>query len=505
MIQLPARLEGSLLERTGSLGIGRLRSAVTTRPAGCWRRALATSALLGVACVVGAAVTVVPPSQLLAGLAACLLIAIVMARPPSAAYILIGVTPLVAGMDRGLVVPVLRPNEALLVLVAAGLVLRGVVRAAGRGALPKLALDATDWSILLLAFTSSVLPLAWMLARGQPIAQDDLLYALMVWKYYGVYLVARCSVGTERQLSNCLWVAMISASVVAVVAILQSLKLFGVPYLLSRYFAPYGSAEALLNNRGGSTLALPIAVADLLTFNLAIAVGFLARGRGPRGALLVMGMLFVAGVLSSGEFSGATGLFLGVVTVALVTRRVRPLAGLVPAFIAAAYALRPVIDRRLQGFSSASGLPVSWTGRLYNLRSYFWPVLFSHGNVLLGVRPAARVATATMATGYIWIESGYTWLLWAGGIPLLLAFLYFLRTNLRQHLAVARSRDDAAGVAALAVAVALVVIGVLMVLDPHLTYRGSADLLFVLIGLTSGARRRLPRADQAQDGADHAR
>jgi hypothetical protein len=328
----------------------------------------------------------------------------------------------------------------------------------------------------------------------------------MVWKYYGVYLVARCSLGTERQLSRCLWVAMISALVVAVVAILQSLKLFGVPYLLSRYFAPYGSAEALLNNRGGSTLALPIAVADLLTFNLAIAVGFLTRRRrGPRRTLLVMVMLLVAGVLSSGEFSGATGLLLGVVTFALVARRVRPLAGLVPAFIAAAYALRPVIDRRLQGFSSASGLPVSWTGRLYNLRSYFWPVLFSHGNVILGVRPAARVATATMATGYIWIESGYTWLLWAGGIPLLLAFLYFLRTNLRKHLALARSRDDAAGIAALAVVVALVVIGVLMVLDPHLTYRGPADLLFVLIGLTPGARRRLPPAEQAQAGAAHGR
>jgi hypothetical protein len=499
VIHLPTSREDAPFGGTGSTGVVALRRTITRRARVGWRRALATIALLGVACAVGAAVTVVSPSLLLVGLVALLLIAVVAVHPPTAAYVLIGVTPLVAGMDRGLVIPLLRPNEALLVLVATGLVTRGVVRAAGAGSLPELAFGATDRSILLLAFTSSVLPLAWMAARGQPIAQDDLLYALMVWKYYGVYLVARCSVGTERQLRNCLWVAMVSASVVAIVAILQSLKLFGVPYLLSRYFAPYGSAEALLNNRGGSTLALPIAVADLLTFNLAIAVGFLARGRGHRGALLVMGVLFVAGVLSSGEFSGATGMLLGVLTIALVLRRVRPLAAFVPAFIAAAWALQPVIERRLQGFGSASGLPVSWTGRLHNLTSYFWPVLFSHGNVILGVRPAARVATATMATGYIWIESGYTWLLWAGGIPLLLAFLYFLRANLRQHLALARLRDDALGVAALAVSVALVVIGVLMVLDPHLTYRGSADLLFVLIGLADGARRRLPQTEPAKE------
>jgi hypothetical protein len=111
--------------------------------------------------------------------------------------------------------------------------------------------------------------------------------------------------------------------------------------------------------------------------------------------------------------------------------------------------------------------------------------LFSSGNFLLGVRPAARVATATMATGYVWIESGYTWLLWAGGIPLLLSFLYFLWTNLRRHLALAGSLEDAVGAAALAVAVALVIVGILMVIDPHLTYRGSADLLFVLLGLSA--------------------
>jgi hypothetical protein len=132
-----------------------------------------------------------------------------------------------------------------------------------------------------------------------------------------------------------------------------------------------------------------------------------------------------------------------------------------------------------------SGLPVSWVGRLHNLQGYFLPNLFSHGNFLLGVRPAARVATETMATGYIWIESGYLSLLWTGGLPLLVAFLYFMWANMRWNLALARSYDDARGVAALAVVAALVVIAPLMLIDPHLTYRGSADLLFTLLALAS--------------------
>lgn len=471
-------------------GAGRLRPPVAIlarhRIWSGLRSGAAVVGLLAVACLVGAAISVVPTKALLLGLAALLLITAVALRPALATYLLIGLTPLVAGIDRGLAIPLLRPNEALLVLVGAGLLARGVIHATVRGSFrPRL--DRLDISLLLLAFTSSVLPLLWMKARRQDIVQDDVLYSVMMWKYYAIYLVARYSVRTPQQVRRCLWISMIAASIVSVIAIFQSLQLFGVTGFLAKYYASYGDTAAVLNSRGGATLSLPIAVADLMTFNLAIAVGYLTRRQGHRVLLLGMALLFVMGALSSGEFSGAIGLFLGVVALGVLTHRFRLVAAVLPVFAGAGLALRPVIQKRLQGFGSASGLPVSWIGRLRNLTTYFWPKLFSDGNFILGVRPAARVATSARAAGYIWIESGYTWLLWSGGIPLLLAFLYFIWVGWRSNIALVRTRTDDVSVAALSLCVAFVVIAVLMTIDPHLTYRGSADLVFLLLGITAGA------------------
>jgi hypothetical protein len=283
-----------------------------------------------------------------------------------------------------------------------------------------------------------------------------------------------------------MWLAMAAAALVAVVAILQSLKLFGVDAFLATYYAPYGDVSAVSLNRGGSTLSLPIAVADLMIFNLAIAVGMM-KASGRRKLLLGLASLFAIGVFASGQFSGMIALLVGTCALAFATGRIRYVVVLPLSLAAAAIALRPVIERRLEGFQSPSGLPESWQGRITTLENYFLPQLFSHEQWLLGVRPAARVATQKIATGYIWIESGYIWLLWAGGLPLLASFLYFLWAGGREAMAVVRTRSDAFGAAALAVVVGLSIVGVLMLIDPHLTYRGSADLLFGLLGITAAA------------------
>ena len=129
-------------------------------------------------------------------------------------------------------------------------------------------------------------------------------------------------------------------------------------------------------------------------------------------------------------------------------------------------------------------MPVSWSRRLQNLHNYFWPHLFSHGNYILGVRPLAQVPAPHEQFGYVWIESGYTWLLWVGGIPFLVAYLWFAIRVLNRCWVIARRRMDGTGIASAAMVCAISSNLVVMLFDPHLTYRGTADVLVVLLALS---------------------
>jgi murein biosynthesis integral membrane protein MurJ len=440
-----------------------------------------------------AAVSVVKPLAAIAALLVLAVMAGVWRWPQLAAYLAIGLTPLTVSLNLGHALPLIRPNEAIDLLLGVALATRGLAMMRS-GELPHIRVTRVEWAIFLMAVANSVVILLWMVIRQQPISQDDILYALVLWKLLGLYALVRWSVRTDRQILVSLWISVAAACLVAVVAILQSLAVGGVPGILANHFGGYASASGPAGGRGSSLLGLPGATADLMIFNLAVISGLWTRYRGHRLVLTAAAVLMVFGVISAGQFTGYIGVCVGVVCIALVCRTPKLLGLFAAAGVVGAIILWPVISTRLAGFHSASGLPVSWTGRIYILRNYFWPQLFSHWNWLLGVRPASRMPVATLRGGYVWIESGYTWLLWGGGFLLLASYVFFVVVTARSAWQAARGGRDARSVAGVAVFTAVIVISVLMISDPHLTYRGSADDFFFLIALAA------PRARHAAPG-----
>lgn len=438
---------------------------------------------------------IVAPTLTLVGIVTIVTGAIVALHPPAGVYILLLATPLVAGMERGAVLPILRLNEALILLVGGALLLRALVRVTS-GEPVVIRPTKIDGAIALLAVTGSIVPLLWMSVRSRIVTADDVQYALALWKYLALFLIVRSSIRNDDQVRRCLFLTMTTASVVALVSVLQALELFGVPTLIERWYPPFGD-QGLPSNRGTSTMGSAFATGDLMAFHLAIALAWLARGARSKGPLRGLAVLFVVGGLASGQFSSVIALVVVAAAVGLVTGTLtRVVVGLLPVALTAGLLLQPVIENRLTGFSSG-GVPASWLGRLENLRRFFWPELVSDLNFLLGVRPSARIPAPEPWREYVWIESGHIWLLWNGGLLMLGAFVIFVVTTMRTLAQIARQHAGATGIAASAAFAALSAVTVLMTFDPHLTLRGSADLLFSLIGLAFVRGGGLVAADRA--------
>lgn len=472
--------------------------------AGTWTTFVAATALalaLGLLAAFSPALAVV-------GALLVLLVVVVWMYPHVGAYLVIGITPLIVGINRGQLVPVLRPSEALAAVVGICLFARAGYLYARRGEIP-FRLGRLDLALVLIPITGSIMPLINMWSRARPITEDDFLYALVPWKLLAIYLMIRLAVRTEAHVRVCLWVSMGAAVIVAVIAIFQALGLFGVTRILETYYAFDGDVGGLYNQKGTSTLSNSFSVADVMIWNLGIAVGLLVRGSDKR-ILIPLAALFGLTVFSSGQYSGALALVIGCLAIGAVTRRFwTVMGGLVGLVAAAAVLLRPVIANRLSDFEeSRTGWPQSWVGRYNNLRTNFWPELASDWNWVFGVRTAARLPTPEylrlggLPDRWVWIESGHTWLLWSGGIPYLAAFLFFVYTGLRTMWRIARERMDAIGAAATGSLTALAVIAVMTLFDPHLTGRGVGELTMSLLALAStGLAVREPARAPAPAGA----
>ncbi|MDQ4092274.1 MAG: hypothetical protein M3143_02315 [Actinomycetota bacterium] len=403
-------------------------------------------------------------------------------RPIFATYAYLGTLPIIAGIDRGNLIPLVRPNEALLVVLLAGALAGGYYRWC-RGDRVPVQLHKLDIPIGVFLLMSTAWPLLSLILRGQTPVTSDLAAVLPVCKLVAIYLLVRFSVTTEAQLVRCFRLIIWPAALVAVIAILQTLNFGPVVAMLHAVWTPDSNAAALAE-RGTTTLGSPLATGDYIIISLTLLICCAVRGLLDYRERLVLGAILGAGVLAAGQFST----WISAVVVAgiilwrfsTVRRGSMRFLWLVP--LALAFGA-PTLIGRLQGFSEY-GVPRSWIGRWNNLSGHYLP-RFDFINVLIGVSPNSVLPAPERWREVIYLEGGYLQLLWIGGIPLLAAFVWLAVAVLRRSHAL-MEQPGAVGVAASALWVCWWFVIILTVIDPHLTLRGTGDVLFMLMAITTG-------------------
>ena len=341
---------------------------------------------------------------------------------------------------------------------------------------------------MILVVVSSIWPLFWLFARGQLPSSTDIFDTIVLWRLASLYALFRWVVRTPEQVKRCIWILLISASLLAVLAILDSLGIYkpGGPW------TPQITDDG--TGHGGATLNSPIAVGDYLAYAFAVASVWILRRRPRLPLVAAMGGIIFLGILGTGQFSAWFEMIIVVVVVAVSEGQFRTLMKWMgPAAIVGAIIAWPVVSTRLAGFGSGGSLlPHSWQGRIDNLTNFYIPRLGGF-HWVLGIRPNTVLNAPETWRQVIYLESGYLWLFWVGGIPLVVAFLWFLRVGFRSTSQVIKSRADDIGVTAVATRAALWCLLIMSLVDPHLTLRGGSDLFFCLLGLS--ANMNVPPTD----------
>ncbi|WP_064742822.1 hypothetical protein [Pseudonocardia spinosispora] len=404
--------------------------------------------------------------------------------------------PILAGIDRDALIPLVRPNEAVLAVVMAGATI-GVFLRYLRGDLirPRI-FPLIDIPLAVFLLMATIWPLASLTLRG--LIPDGAEYAgvLPFTKLVAFYFMVRYTVQTEQQILRIIRFIVWPGAVVAMIAVLQTLQFPPVIAFLQIFWGsgaegtPDTASE--LGERGSATLGSPIAAGDVIIISLILVMCCVARGLLGRRERLFLALTLGTGVFAAGQFSTWIAAAVGFSLLAWrfpnlrrQATRFAPLAGV--ALVIGA----PAFVGRLSGIGGIDGswIPEPELGRIDNLSHLYLPH-FNWITTLIGVSPNEALIPPETWRNVVYLESGVLYFLWIGGIPLLAAFIWLSMRVLRA-VRPALAHPGPFGATASCLDIVWRFLLVLTLIDPHLQLRGSGDLVFTLLAVvTTGLAQR---------------
>jgi O-antigen/teichoic acid export membrane protein/glycosyltransferase involved in cell wall biosynthesis len=412
------------------------------------------------------------------------LLALAARRPALACALLALAIPLTAGMARGAVVPVLRVNEALLLVVAAGfLVHLLLVRR-------PLTYSRLDVAILGFCALNVLIPWAVILLSSADAALDDWLAVLAPVQYAVVYLVYSRTEFEDSHLRLFFNACMVASLPIAAIAAAEALDLGGVRDLVATFYPTAAQPSWDPVYRPASLLGHYSAVGAFGLLNLVLALALAATGqRGyPRGWLALVMAANLVSLVASDTYAPLAVLPVGVVAVVVVVRRVPwwTVTAALPVVAAAAVALWPSISVRIGSQFSGTGgggLPESMQTRIDYWQAFFIPALL-HNGPWLGTGTLIPDEVPRSLVNFV--DNGYLWQLFRAGVPGL-AGLFVMLGAVAAVAWSTRYGDDLSRRVLGAVCLGAVAsVAVLDLTSEYLTFTGVSQEFWMLVGLLSG-------------------
>jgi O-antigen ligase len=342
----------------------------------------------------------------LALVAALALLALTAWRPAIGLAVYAFSISLTTGLGRGTLVPVLRPNEAILLVVVCGLALHYLPRRQRR---PITSLDMAigAYTLGVVVISSLVLVLSRSARLFDPDTLRGILSPLQLLLVYVVY--SRVEL-TSRAVQAVLNLTMLASIFVSVLAVAELVNLPGARVFGESYYPPavnlYNAFEP--GYRPISTLGHYSAVGAFATVNYMLALT-LSSMRHPAFPRLWLGLVMVAnlaGLVASLTWAPLLALPLVTGLVLWYGRHVPRQFGLTLAALAIALlVLWPAVSSRgaAQGVLSSGGsnlvIPESFAYRIRVWQAFFMPALAD--NLLLGTGTVIPSEVPTPLTNFV--------------------------------------------------------------------------------------------------------
>jgi O-antigen/teichoic acid export membrane protein len=414
-----------------------------------------------------------------AGLAAMALFLLTIRRPLFGCAALVLTVPLTAGLSRGSVIPVLKPNELILLIVLAGVIAHLVTIKRIR---PVGGLDLAVGGYVL---GSIAIPWMVLTLSHYPADLDTWRTVLSPALFLVVYYVFSRTTFSEDGVRAVLNSAMLAGVLVCLIAAAELVNLPGARSFIEAYYP----APILSSFRPSSTLGHYSAVGAFgaLTYILALAIATVGHpGFSTRWLTFVMGTGLL-GVIVSQTWAPLAVLPLATLIIVLYGRRIpRELAITAVLGIIGLIVLFPLISARFdsQHLISAQGfaIPESMQTRVRYWSEFIIPALSEHiwvgtGTVIPGTVPAP------LAT---FVDNEYLWAAFRAGIPGVALLLGMLLSIMAVAVKIRTSKNPsqrAIGAAALATITMLLLLGATA---QYITFAGLSQEIAMVVGVLAG-------------------